>query len=76
MRTTLTIDDDVLAIAKSLAHARSEPLGRVLSDLARRGLDAAPPVERKGRKAFPTFKVAPDAPLITLEDVRRGEDFE
>lgn len=76
MRTTLTIDDDVLAIAKSLAHARSESVGRVLSDLARRGLEAAPQIERKGGAAFPTFNVAPDAPLITLEDVKRGEDYE
>jgi hypothetical protein len=76
MRTTLTIDDDVLAIAKSLAQARSESLGRVLSDLARRGLEAAPQMERKGKKAFPTFKVAPNTPFIILDDVKRGEDFE
>ena len=76
MRITLTIDDDVLATAKRLAHARSEPLGRVLSDLVRRGLDAAPQTEREGGRAFPTFNVAPDAPLITPEDVKRGEDFE
>ena len=38
MRTTLDIDDDVLAAAKELAAARKETAGRVLSELARQAL--------------------------------------
>jgi hypothetical protein len=37
-RTTLDLDDDVLATAKAIARDRGVSLGRVLSDLARRGL--------------------------------------
>jgi hypothetical protein len=69
MRTTLTIDDDLFAAAKSMARARSEPLGRVVSDLARRGLSATPRVRKKGRKGFPVFRVPTGAYPITLVDV-------
>ena len=74
MRTTLTIDDDLLAAAKSLARAKSEPVGRVLSDLARRGLSATPRVGRKRGKGFPVFRVPPGVPPTTLDDVRKLED--
>ena len=35
MRTTLTIDDDVLAAAKGLASRQKKTLGEVVSELAR-----------------------------------------
>ena len=38
MRTTLTIDNDVLEAAKVLARHRNSSLGKVISDLARRAL--------------------------------------
>jgi hypothetical protein len=38
MRTTLDIDDDVLAAAKELAKARKTTAGEVLSELARKAL--------------------------------------
>jgi hypothetical protein len=38
MRTTLDIDDDVLAAAKQLAKTRKSTAGEVLSDLARQAL--------------------------------------
>jgi hypothetical protein len=40
MRTTLDIDDDVLQAAKELASSRATTAGRVLSDLARKALQA------------------------------------
>lgn len=77
MRTTLTIDDDLIAAARSLAHARSESIGKVLSDLARRGLNATPRVRRNPPSSgFPVFSVPEGAHAITLEDVRRAEDEE
>ncbi|MBI4559879.1 MAG: antitoxin [Candidatus Hydrogenedentes bacterium] len=74
MRTTLTIDDDLYAAARSLARAKSEPLGRVLSDLARRGLNATPRVGKRSQSGFPVFRVPPNAAPITLEDVRKLDD--
>jgi hypothetical protein len=41
MRTTLDIDDDVLQAAKELASSRGLTAGRVLSELARKGLEPA-----------------------------------
>jgi hypothetical protein len=38
MRTTLDIDDDVLAAAKELATGQKTTAGKVISDLARQAL--------------------------------------
>lgn len=77
MRTTLTIDDDLIAAARSLAQARSESLSKTFSDLARRGLDAAPRTRRlKSTSGFPVFDVPLGAHPITLEAVRMAEDEE
>ncbi len=38
MRTTLNIDDDVLAIVRSLAAQRQRSLGKIVSDLVRQAL--------------------------------------
>jgi hypothetical protein len=75
MRTTLTIDDDVLAAARILARTRAETIGQALCDLARRGLDAAPCARgNRAAAAFPVFSVPRGARPVTLEDVQRGED--
>lgn len=73
MRTTLNLDDDIAAVARSLAHARGRSLGSVVSELARRGLAPAPPrLTREG--AFPVFEVPPDAAPITDEMVQQALD--
>jgi hypothetical protein len=65
MRTTLTLDDDVLASARALAAQRGVPIGTVVSDLARRGLTTAgPAAARNGIRLFP---VRPDAGPVTPE---------
>lgn len=75
MRTTLTIDDDLLAAAKRLAEAKSESLGKAISDLARRGLNASPELCKNDKASnFPVFSVPSGAHPITLEDVRKAED--
>jgi len=73
MRTTLTLDDEALAAARKLATARNQPLGRVVSDLMRRGL-AVRSAYSTSQDGFPVFSVAEDSPPITLEDVKRDED--
>ncbi len=71
MRTTVQIDDDVLEAARQIAAADGRPLGRVISDLARRALK---PVTVRPGGGFPTFDVGPDAPRITPTDVARAAD--
>lgn len=73
MRTTLTLDDDILAVARALADAEHRSLGEVISDLARRGL--VPPAARLTEDdGFPVFSVADDAPPITSDMVETGLD--
>ncbi len=72
MRTTVVIDDDVLAAARSLASSEGRSLGEVLSALARRGL--APRAERPRRGGFPTFAVPEGTPPLTPEAIRQAED--
>ena len=72
MRTTLSIDDDILDVAKSLAEAERRTVGEVISDLARRGLQPRDCSEE--RDGFPVFEVGADAAPITLDKVRAGLD--
>ena len=74
MRTTLSLDPDVLAAAKQIAAARAVSPGEVISDLARRGLEARSNVAK--RSGFPVFKVTKDARTLTPEDVKRDADEE
>jgi len=43
MRTTLDIDDDVLAAAKERARRESKTTGRLVSELLRRAMTQPPP---------------------------------
>ena len=77
MRTTLDIEDDVLTAAKELAQREGSTAGKVLSDLARRGL-AAPAQKRRSRSAVRAgVPVMPSrGELVTLEHVQRLKDEE
>ena len=75
MRTTLDIDDDVLQAAKEMAQRDRSTAGKVLSDLARRGLTAPFKARRvKLRNGLPTLPSRGE--LVTLEKVRRIMDEE
>jgi hypothetical protein len=71
MRTTLDLDDDVIAAARELAAAEKRSLGSVVSELARRGLTPAR-VETEGD--LPVVRVPAGSAPITPEMVRRGLD--
>lgn len=77
MRTTLDIDDDVLQAAKELAQREERTAGKVLSDLARRGLAAPPPAaagKARLRRGVPV--IATRGEIVTLEHVQRLRDQE
>ena len=73
MRTTLTIDDDILAAARALADAQGRTIGEVLSDLARKGLAPAEPAPRY-RNGIPLLPVRPGSLPVTLELVNELRD--
>ena len=70
MRTTVTIDDDVLAVARALAERRRISLGSALSELARRGFRNAAAAVNSGDGSV--FAVSSDAEPITSDDVYRA----
>ena len=74
MRTTLDLDDDILQAAKELAHSRGTTAGRVISDLARRGLAQTGSGEavRNGVPLLPPR--APGEPRVTMKRVNELRD--
>ena len=72
MRTTLSIDDDVLEAARALAEQSRRSIGKVISDLARRGLK--PRAEYRTRGGVPCFKVSENARPFTPSAVRQVLD--
>jgi len=73
MRTTLTIDDDVLAAAKELANREGKSVGEVISELARQSLRSAKAAKNK-RNGMRLLPVRPDASRVTPDLVNHLRD--
>ena len=71
MRTTLSLDDDVAELASRQAQARGVSLGRAVSDLVRRGLNA--PTPSATQDGLVVFRLPVDSPKVSTDDVRRIE---
>jgi hypothetical protein len=67
MRTTIAIDDDVLAAAKAIARQRNETVGKVVSELARKSL--RPPKAARERNGVPLLPVRKPGVIVTPESV-------
>ena len=74
MRTTLAIDDDVLAAAKHLAEKERRTVGEVISALARQGLSRGGRSSRVERNGIPLLPTKKSAALVTLELVNQLRD--
>ena len=75
MRTTLDLDEDVLMAVKSLASNRKTTAGKILSELARKGLlPTKEGGETRMRNGVPLFPFKPDGKLVTMELVNRLRD--
>lgn len=76
MRTTLAIDDDILAAAKHLAERERRTLGEVISALARQGLARGPRAgrgERNGVPLLPSRRGAATPVTMELVNLLRDE---
>jgi hypothetical protein len=73
MRTTLAIDDDVLAAAREIATSQKKSVGEVISILSRTALSPAPS-QRKTRNGVPLLAIRADAPRVTSELVRQLQE--
>tara|TARA_B100000497_G_C7581859_1_gene350274 strand:+ start:562 stop:807 length:246 start_codon:yes stop_codon:yes gene_type:complete len=80
MRTTLQLDDDVLAAARVLARQRQSTIGDVISDLARQTLTrpADKDFQKDGaqRSGLPQLPVKASGGVVDLELVNQLRDEE
>lgn len=72
MRTTLTIEDDVLEAARTIAADEGTSVGEAVSRLARRGLVDGGRVREQGAEEPPAFTVPAGARAVTPEAVARA----
>ena len=72
MRTTLDIDNDILAAAKEVARHERRSAGAVISELARKGLSMQAAPKRQSLKARNGVPILPRRKeVITVENIRR-----
>jgi len=74
VRTTLAIDDDILAAAKHLAEREHKSIGEVISSLARQGLARGARGARSERNGIPLLPSRKGSVPITLELVNQLRD--
>ena len=72
MRTTISIDDDLVPAVKSFAKNREISLGQAVSELVRRGLQA--PMQTTVKNGLHVVVLPPGAPKVTAEHVRKLQD--
>ena len=73
MRTTLAIDDDVLAAAKGLASIHRKSIGEVISALARQALQPQA-TSHTTRNGVPLLQTQTGTMPVTLEMVNKLRD--
>ena len=71
VRTTLSLDDDLFELVVRQSKLRGISLGKAVSDLVRRGLNAPTPACEKGGLVL--FQLPAGSPKVTSADVRRIE---
>ena len=71
VRTTLSLDDDVFQVLKTYAENRSLAMGKAVSELVRRGLNA--PVKTRVVNGLVVFDVPEGSEPVTSELVKQLE---
>lgn len=74
MRTTLAIDDDILAAARHLAEREHKSIGEVISTLARQGLAKDSRTARPMRNGVPLLATRNGGSPVTMELVNQLRD--
>jgi hypothetical protein len=74
MRTTIAIDDDILAAARHLAERERKSVGEVISALARQGLERSKRGARSERNGVPLLRSGRSATPVTMELVNQLRD--
>jgi hypothetical protein len=71
MRTTVNLDDDLLSAVRQYAENRSVSVTKAVSELVRRGINAALPI--RVVNGLKVFDLPPDSPRVTRRRVRQLE---
>jgi len=71
MRTTLSLDDEVLRLVRRYAESRSLGLGKAVSELVRRGLTAQRPTRTVN--GLRVFDLPADSPHVTRRNIEQIE---
>ncbi len=76
MRTTLSIDDDILMAAKSVAEREHKTIGQVISEWSRQALrsNARGASSTKTRNGVPLLPSRANGSPVTMELVNRLRD--
>jgi len=69
MRTTICLEDDALALARTLARQRRVSLGKAVSELVRRGARAALRTTR--RDGLHVVELPDESPEVASQTVQR-----
>jgi len=72
MRTTLSLDDDLLPSVKTYAQSRDISVGKAVSELVRRGLHA--PLRMRVVNGFHVVDLPAGSPPVTREHIRQLEE--
>lgn len=68
MRTTISLDDDVVPLVRRYAATRSLALGKAVSELVRRAFSY--PRSTRTQNGLQVVELPPDSPRVTTEQVR------
>jgi hypothetical protein len=74
VRTTLSVDDDILVIVKEMAVEQGKSAGEVVSNLVRKALAPGETVQSRMRNGVPLLVPVPGAARPTLELINRLRD--
>ncbi len=72
MRTTITLDNDIYKIVRTMAENSKMSLGKTISLLVRSSLNDR--LKYNQETGPPVFSVSENAPLFGPEEVAEGED--
>jgi hypothetical protein len=71
MRTTINLDDDIAPIVKKFAESRALALGKAISELVRRGINASRPTRTVN--GLLVFDLPSNSPRVNTNKVREVE---
>jgi hypothetical protein len=74
VRTTIDLDEDILEVARSLAAHQKQSIGRVISEMARKGLNVRPIAAAPIRNGVRVIERGTNARPVTLDIVNKLRD--